>query len=273
MDVSIKEDKEPIAPLGSFFWARAKALEPLFEKEWTYDDFPEEPVADDGTILHAIERIYPFSAQSAGYYPGWILSESGAAMEITNLNHMLRELNNIIFFTGNDAGGYIEVLKNLMNAYDYANRGRMTAFDRMSLGKLYIDNGKQGFSEETALESELVCDSEDENLYTWTFEYKNNDWLKVLRFDPCDNGNISVKNLQFTVEDIGGRIFSYDLQSVNSNGIKLDDGLVFLVEDPQIIVVLKHKIRVKSVKISASVREVNNDELNKVISMANAHTP
>ncbi|MBQ8912842.1 MAG: rhamnan synthesis protein F, partial [Lachnospiraceae bacterium] len=43
MDVSIKADKEPIAPLGSFFWARAKALYPLFEKEWTYDDFPEEP--------------------------------------------------------------------------------------------------------------------------------------------------------------------------------------------------------------------------------------
>lgn len=62
-------EKTPIAPFGSVFWFRPKALAPLFAKGWQHTDFPEEPLAQDGTISHAIERIYPFAAQEAGYYP------------------------------------------------------------------------------------------------------------------------------------------------------------------------------------------------------------
>ncbi len=269
MNVSIRKDKEPIAPLGSFFWARAKALEPLFEKKWRYEDFPEEPVADDGTILHAVERIYPFSAQSAGYYPGWILSESGAAIEITNLNHMLRQLNNIIFFKGNDAGGYIEVLNNLNKAYDYANPARKSGFDVAVPSKLYIDDGVHGFSEETAVVSRGTA-GETEKVYNWSMEFEKHDWVMSLRFDPCENGYIYVKNLQFTVEDIGGRIFSYNLNNVNSNGARLDDKLVFIQEDPQIIATLKYKIRVKNVKISMEIGAVK-EEIREIINWSNAY--
>lgn len=118
---SIREDKEPIAPLGSFFWARGAALKPLFRKKWSYEDFPQEPVQVDGTILHAIERLYPFAAQSAGFYPGWILSDSCAAIEITNMNHMLHQLNRIIFFDGQGAAGYLRVLNNLRTMYRVMN--------------------------------------------------------------------------------------------------------------------------------------------------------
>ncbi len=129
IDVSIREDKEPIAGLGSYFWIRKEALRPVFAKKWTYDDFPDEPVADDGTLLHAIERIYPFAAQSAGYYSGWVLSEQGAAMEITNLNHMLREINKIIFFEGQDAGTYHQTRMNLSRSYGLVNAVRAGAYE------------------------------------------------------------------------------------------------------------------------------------------------
>lgn len=121
IQASIREDKEPIAGLGSYFWIRGDALRSVFGKKWTYEDFPEEPIADDGTLLHAIERIYPFAAQSRGYYSGWIMSQQGAAMEITNLNHMLREINKIIFFEGQDAGSYHQTRMNLSNAYGVVN--------------------------------------------------------------------------------------------------------------------------------------------------------
>lgn len=124
IDVSMSPNKEPIAGLGSYFWVRGKALKPVFDKQWNYDDFPDEPVADDGTLMHAIERIYPFAVQSMGYYSGWALSETGAAMEITNLNHMLKEINNIIFFKGQDAGSYHETRMNLSNSYDVINNVR-----------------------------------------------------------------------------------------------------------------------------------------------------
>ena len=65
-------------PYGSVFWFRPKALEPLFAHGWQHSDFPPEPLPQDGTISHAIERIYPFVAQSAGYYPAVVMSKNYA---------------------------------------------------------------------------------------------------------------------------------------------------------------------------------------------------
>lgn len=130
IDVSIREDKEPIAGLGSYFWVRSDALRPVFSKKWIYDDFPDEPIADDGTLLHAIERIYPFAAQSVGYYAGWIMSDKGAAIEITNLNHMLREINKVIFFEGQDAGSYHQTRARLSAAYGVVNEVRQGEYIR-----------------------------------------------------------------------------------------------------------------------------------------------
>lgn len=85
-DMSIT--KEPVAPLGSMFWVRTDALKGLFDQDWEYDDFPQEPIADDHTILHAIERIYPFCVQDRGYYCGWVMVDSYARIQLTNWRYM-----------------------------------------------------------------------------------------------------------------------------------------------------------------------------------------
>ncbi len=46
-------------PVGSMFWARRGALTPLYSLGLEWDDYPEEPVGYDGTLLHAIERLLP----------------------------------------------------------------------------------------------------------------------------------------------------------------------------------------------------------------------
>lgn len=97
LKVNMCSDKEPIAPLGTMFWFKVDAMKKLFEYSWKYDDFPEEPNHWDGTLLHAIERIYPFVVQDAGYYSAWLMSERFAQMEITNLQFMLREINLKLF--------------------------------------------------------------------------------------------------------------------------------------------------------------------------------
>jgi hypothetical protein len=61
-------------PVGGMFWARPESLRDLLEKNWIYDDFPPEPLPDDGTILHVIERILPKIAEKNQfrqfyYYP------------------------------------------------------------------------------------------------------------------------------------------------------------------------------------------------------------
>jgi len=54
-------------PKGTMFWARPAALRPLVSLGWSWDDFPSEPAASDGTVLHALERLIPFSAKHAGF--------------------------------------------------------------------------------------------------------------------------------------------------------------------------------------------------------------
>lgn len=68
------EEKFPAISLGSAFWAKTKALDKLLSMDWKYDDFLDEPLPDDGTISHSIERILPYVAQDAGYVTETILS-------------------------------------------------------------------------------------------------------------------------------------------------------------------------------------------------------
>lgn len=66
----------PVFPLGTMFWARPAALQPLWNLDFEADDFPVEPAPYDGTVLHAIERLLPTVAESVGlswctvYRPG-----------------------------------------------------------------------------------------------------------------------------------------------------------------------------------------------------------
>ena len=46
-------------PVGTMFWARQGALSSLYELGLTWEDYPEEPLGYDGTMLHAIERLLP----------------------------------------------------------------------------------------------------------------------------------------------------------------------------------------------------------------------
>ena len=48
-------------PVGTMFWARTSALAPIMSLKLDWDDYPEEPLAYDGTFLHAIERFFPLT--------------------------------------------------------------------------------------------------------------------------------------------------------------------------------------------------------------------
>jgi len=48
-------------PVGTMFWARTCALSPLIDLNLQWDDYPLEPLPNDGTVLHAIERLFPLT--------------------------------------------------------------------------------------------------------------------------------------------------------------------------------------------------------------------
>jgi len=66
------------------FWFRTGALKTLFAHDWEYDEFPPEPIDTDATVLHALERLYPFCVQHEGYYSGWLMTDTYARIEMTN---------------------------------------------------------------------------------------------------------------------------------------------------------------------------------------------
>ncbi len=91
----IAPDKMPIAPLGTCFWFRGRALKPLADHHWNYSEFPPEPNNPDGTLLHAIERIYSYASVEAGLYPAFLLSDRYAGTEYSSMRHYVREFNKL----------------------------------------------------------------------------------------------------------------------------------------------------------------------------------
>lgn len=132
IDVPMDESKEPIAPLGSVFWFRVKALEPLHKYPWKYEDFPEEPLPIDSTISHAIERIRPFAVQQAGYYPGFLMVDRFARIEFTNLRQYLR--NYVHFLERHDflVGKQSEII-NLMDERYWQMQGTVPSLQTQSI--------------------------------------------------------------------------------------------------------------------------------------------
>ncbi|MCB4767978.1 rhamnan synthesis F family protein [Ancylobacter sp. Lp-2] len=54
-------------PIGNMFTARPAALAPILDLDLQWTDYPPEPLADDGTVIHGLERLMPAIARKAGY--------------------------------------------------------------------------------------------------------------------------------------------------------------------------------------------------------------
>jgi len=82
-------DSYPAFSVGTAFWCRTAALKKLFEYNFKYRDFPEEPIQGDTELCHAIERIFPYVAQHEGFYSGVVMTDRYAEVRIVDLEYIL----------------------------------------------------------------------------------------------------------------------------------------------------------------------------------------
>ena len=54
-------------PVGSMFWMRSNVLKSFVDLNLDWVDYPAEPISDDGTILHALERLFGIIPILAGW--------------------------------------------------------------------------------------------------------------------------------------------------------------------------------------------------------------
>ena len=55
--ISIEDFPSVAFPEGAMFWARTECLKDFLGLPLSYNDFPSEPIAADGTLAHALERL------------------------------------------------------------------------------------------------------------------------------------------------------------------------------------------------------------------------
>ncbi len=67
-------------PAGSMFWARVNALRPLFDLHLQTHDFPPEQAQVDGTLQHAVERMFSQVARHQGYRLGILPTDGSLAL-------------------------------------------------------------------------------------------------------------------------------------------------------------------------------------------------
>ena len=67
MKIQLPPCREPIFPAGNMFWARTKAILPIFECGLTVNSFHEENRQVEGTLAHCIERCWGCLVKASGY--------------------------------------------------------------------------------------------------------------------------------------------------------------------------------------------------------------
>lgn len=261
--VDLDETKEPVAPIGSTFWVRPKALEKLLGHEWKYENFPAEPLPWDGTVLHAVERIYGFCAQDAGYYPGWVLCREDAEREVFNLTQMLYTLNHEIFNKGQILDNIKETAKHLDKRFSMAEQSGRNA--TMSVATLFLGDADGSYSDKRA--EHIARKWEDGNC---TFAYtglEKYDTVQELLFEPTVAKGIEVADFHVSIEDTDGNREEIPSEWITDHGIKLGEKDVFLDEKPGLTIHFQTERRLRNVWIECRIRyELSKESIEQIYS-------
>lgn len=272
LHVPMSKKQPPISALGCIFWYRPIAFKKLYDRAYTYEEFPKEPIKkNDGNPLNAIERLYSFVVQDAGYYPAWGFSDSIAENEITNLYYMLRGYN-MALIKSKIVGPYVVMvdelkrrggaMKDVFDLYNdlRANFGDYQYYRYMYDGRMHIfyDKGK-GYNEDDSVPGKARF---KKNRFEVSFDIpKKAGKISEIRFDPGEDGMVILSKLVCVMEYENDEIVTSTVESFQTNGFTYDKKILFVNDDPQIILHCDKTKKLRSLtfvgKMSKDVRPEN----------------
>lgn len=105
----------PVAPYGDMFWFRAAAMHKAMSNNFSYRDFDIDYVPD-GTILHAMERLYGFIVHDSGYYYAEVINLDNARADLVNYQYMIYQICALLY-DGINVPYSFEEVKNIILRY------------------------------------------------------------------------------------------------------------------------------------------------------------
>lgn len=176
----IDSTKSPIS-LGTCFWVRRDAIRSILDIKWNYEDFDDEPLPIDGTISHAIERIFQYLVIDAGYHVSCAIKDTYCEEYLENINAFSTKIANLLSSFGiynvevaNDWDAKLTELQNFAKRHERTfcyGAGKWSGVIRSMLGVIgrapdaYLVTDRSGrcliYNEEVLLIDELDIEEND----------------------------------------------------------------------------------------------------------------
>ena len=86
------DNVSPLAPFGSMYAARPRALRILAARDWRYEEFGGKDAYKDGGLAHVLERMPSYAAAEDGFHTRTILTAEYAALSHTSLEFKVDEM-------------------------------------------------------------------------------------------------------------------------------------------------------------------------------------
>lgn len=204
----IDRNKQPFV-LGTTFWCKTKALRPLFEAGFDYEDFEPEPMPTDNTISHAIERILPYVAQSEGYYSGIMMTAEYASLYTCNYQYMIDTIVDKIVYRDifkKQYRNYSEILDKNQKIYIFAKKfSSIYIYGAGVSGQKCLDILENGYKQK--IKGFLVSDGHKKNE-----EVKGIPVIEISQICPKEEDGIIValnlENMLEVLQELKSRGFS-----------------------------------------------------------------
>lgn len=198
-------------------------------------------------------------------YRNWLNAENSASVHkeqewLNNYKYLVKRFSEapIVFTKGTLNFIFNNVLKDENNCL-LTDAGDQT--------ELFYDDGT-GFNQESRWNRKVSKNKEFPFVYTTGNQVAKH--IRAIRFDPLQYGSCSIEDPTIRVILENKSFVEYTMQNIKTNGYIMGDKIVFLKNDPQVLLEFEAPINIKEIQIACRINEHASDKEIDAVLAANA---